>query len=118
MFVLGYKLAAIDTTGKDACKIENKHFYGASVVKLIIFPVIGFGVMYFCFSVTSFVSDPVLCFVLFLQFATPTALNLVIISTVHKNKEQETAKFMLIQYIISTLTLTICVALIFLYLNS
>lgn len=92
-----------------------KYHYTLVFFRLVIYPWVGIGVIYYGAYWSGIIKDKMMVFVLLLMYATPPANNLMIMATMHKNLESDLARNLLIAYLSSIVTLTLYIAL-FLYL--
>lgn len=82
-------------------------FVGA--FKLIVFPLLGILIMYPCYTL-GLVADPVLVFVMMMQFVTPSSLTLMIICNLFGYQEKLMSRLLVIQYAMGAVTMTVVIA--------
>lgn len=105
---LGAKLSKGPRFNSTPDSISKSTFLSIVILKLIVVPLIGAGMVALLRYLNTFgFQDPVLLFVLMLQGASPTAINLSILATLHKNLEQDMANLLFFSYLASIVTITL-----------
>lgn len=112
IIVLGANLSIFK---KEKTKIPLKLHFVLVFFRLVIYPWVGIGIVYFGAHRSGLIDDKMMVFVLLLMYATPPANNLMIMATMQKNLESDLARNLLIAYLSSIGTLTLYIAL-FLYI--
>ena len=100
---------------KEKTAIPIKIHWFLTLFRLVLFPLVGIGILYFGLHKTGILEDSMMVFVLLLTYATPPANNLMIMATMNQNHEADMATNLFMGYMSSIFTLTLYVAL-FLYL--
>ena len=112
IIVLGANLSIFK---KEKTKISLALHFMLVYFRLIVYPLVGIGVVYYGGYKLGFIEDKMMVFVLLIMYATPPANNLMIMATMQKNLESDLARNLLISYLSCIVTLTLYIAF-FLYM--
>jgi predicted permease len=83
-------------------------------MKLFVHPLVGTPVLLYLFH-TGFMTDGVLVFLYLFMLAAPNAINIIVVCSIKNTREKATAMMIMVQYIVSVVTLTLGIAY-FLYI--
>ena len=108
--------------GPDFTHIHPRTCIGIALVRLVILPAIAFGIVAVVAHLTGTAvlpNDPPYRFVLLLQAATPSANNLIILTTIYSGDEVATsiAAAMFVQYCFAPFTLPAAISVILAYVG-
>eukprot|EP00897_Mesotaenium_endlicherianum_P000065 jgi/Mesen1/10059/ME000730S09343 len=104
MLVLGGNLSR----GPVAVEMRARTVVGITVTRLVILPLLGIGVVQLADRGGLLpAGDPMFRFVLMLQFAMPTAINLGTVAALHGYGEKEASLILFWQYLLATLTMMV-----------
>ena len=119
ILILGLNIAnlLLDDNKKKAYKEPEMSQWKLSLttfMKLFIHPLVGTPILlYFYYS--GFMEDGVLVFLYLFMSAAPNAINIIVVCSIKDTREKATAMMIMIQYIVSIVTLTLAIAY-FLYI--
>ena len=99
-----------------ASRISRKTLVGITVVRLIINPLVGALVLHFIWG-QHLLLDPVQLFICLISYSSPTAINLLLISTLYGDCAFETSQILLFGYLAYILTLPIVMMLLFYFMG-
>jgi len=128
IFILGLNFANISFFNeknkknkfKDAENNEvlfsNWKIFIISVMKLLIFPLIGCPVIFY-FRSMQFITDDILVFLFMFMLAAPNAINIIIVCSVKRSWLKNISLIVMVTYVISLVTLTFAITM-FLYILS
>lgn len=122
IFVLGLNFANLDLFNKSKEDIKWREIkaFGIgkiitiTIAKIVIMPLLGVPLIYYFYK-NEIIQDGVLAFLYMFMLAAPNAINMIIICSIKKTREELLAFIMVIEYVAAILTLTVANAL-FLYI--
>eukprot|EP01016_Furgasonia_blochmanni_P009651 TRINITY_DN14007_c0_g1_i1.p1 TRINITY_DN14007_c0_g1~~TRINITY_DN14007_c0_g1_i1.p1 ORF type:complete len:219 (-),score=41.68 TRINITY_DN14007_c0_g1_i1:144-743(-) len=108
LFILGGSLTAADSTG---AKMSGRTIGYITLIRLVLMPIAGV-LTILAFYHLGFLKDPMLMFVIIITYATPSAINLLVISTQYQpDKTKDIAKTLVTGYVLNIMTLPIVIYL-------
>jgi predicted permease len=119
MLILGLNIANLLFEKEDKKKykepeISNWKLGITTFMKLFIHPMVGTPVLLYLYH-TGFFTDGVLIFLYLFMLAAPNAINIIVVCSIKNTREKATAMMIMVQYIVSIVTLTLGIAY-FLYI--
>jgi len=106
-----------DKTSEDA-PVPVRVILGCFCGKLVIMPIIGIIYVYISNFLGLFEKDPILMFVIMLEFCSPTAQNLILMCELANNGQKEIATILFFIYLGSIITLTFWCTFIIFFINN
>ena len=106
MIVLGGRFAL----PQHDVRVPKKIITATALIKLLLLPVIVIFYVFFLRKSGIISKDPMIALILIIEAAVPPANNLILMASMHKSNEYATAKVLFICYLISTISLTLFIA--------
>ena len=105
--MLGSNLSRGFSSSADISKyfLNSLHIAMILLGKLVIVPLVGFGIIWFCYHYN--LIDRIFSVIVFIIYASPTALQVLMICTVHKNQVDNLCKVLFVMYAVAALPLMI-----------
>eukprot|EP00850_Spirogloea_muscicola_P014408 SM000103S09500 [mRNA] locus=s103:354447:357734:- [translate_table: standard] len=115
MLVLGGNL----TKGPGDSDLGWRTVVGITITRLVVLPIVGIGIVFLVDRLGMLpLNDPLFHFVLLLQFAMPTAINVGTVTVLHGTGEKEASIILFWQYSSAVLSMTVWIMVFFSILSS
>eukprot|EP00850_Spirogloea_muscicola_P009157 SM000051S17517 [mRNA] locus=s51:29294:31706:+ [translate_table: standard] len=115
MLVLGGNL----TKGPGDSNLGWRTVVGITITRLVLLPIVGIGIIFLVDRLGLLpLNDPLFRFVLLLQFAMPTAINVGTVSALHGTGEREASIILFWQYSSAVLSMTVWIMVFFSILSA